>query len=370
MDIDDDDDDAEVLGGDYSRFASAVVFSADWTAETLVSQITRSNIAMNPRFQRRDAWDIGRKSRFIESLVLGLPIPQIVLAEERLGKGKYIVLDGKQRLLALLQFWGLGQGKKNGFALAGLAIRTDLAGKTRHELDGDPDLSNDLRALENQTIRTVVIRSWPDQDFLHELFLRFNTGSVKLSPQELRQALMPGHYSDYVDDRATRSKPLQDLLGLSEPDYRMRDVEILVRHLAFVFFRDAYPGRMKKFLDESSERLNGSWELVQHDVEQAVVEFEQGIESLMSVFGGRASVARKPGSPILNRAILDALAFHFRNPDVRKYAQEQAESVRAAYKLLFKDPRFVAAVERDTAAASATSYRFDRVKELFSSALE
>src|SRR5436190_18534638 len=80
---------------------SAVVYSADWTAETILGQLEKGNIDVKPRFQRRDAWSSSHKSRFIESLILGLPIPQIVLAE--LGKGRFIVLDGKQRLLALLQ---------------------------------------------------------------------------------------------------------------------------------------------------------------------------------------------------------------------------------------------------------------------------
>ena len=79
-------------------FSDAVLHSSDWTVETLFSQLKRKNIDINPRFQRRDAWDSGKKSRFIESIILGLPIPQIVLAERKGERGRYIVLDGKQRL--------------------------------------------------------------------------------------------------------------------------------------------------------------------------------------------------------------------------------------------------------------------------------
>src|SRR4051812_41918067 len=87
---------------------AAVVTGTDWTTETVVSQLKKGNIQLTPRFQRRDAWKKDRKSRFIESLIVGLPIPQIVLAESKSERGKFIVLDGKQRLLALLQFWGFG----------------------------------------------------------------------------------------------------------------------------------------------------------------------------------------------------------------------------------------------------------------------
>jgi len=83
-----------------------VVSGSDWTTETIFNQLVRGNIELNPRFQRRDAWDITRKSRFIESLILGFPIPQIVLAANRQEKGKFIVLDGKQRLLTIMQFYG------------------------------------------------------------------------------------------------------------------------------------------------------------------------------------------------------------------------------------------------------------------------
>ena len=61
----------------------AVVTSTDWTTETIVSQLRRGNIELNPSFQRRDAWRPIRKSRLIESLIIGLPVPQIVLAESK-----------------------------------------------------------------------------------------------------------------------------------------------------------------------------------------------------------------------------------------------------------------------------------------------
>jgi len=363
--FEDEGDNGEYLG-DYHRFSSAVVFGTDWTAETLVNQISRLNIAMNPRFQRRDAWDVGRKSRFIESLILGLPVPQIVLAEDQSSRGRYLVLDGKQRLLSLLQFWGLGTGSKNAYGLSGLDIRRDLTRCTRKDLETDPGLADDLRSLDNQPIRTVVIRNWPDQDFLHLLFLRLNTGSTKLSPQELRQALMPGPYSDYVDDRASASQPLQSLLGLSEPDYRMRDVELLARHIAFSFFWSSYPGRMKDFLDNSCSFLNENWDSMNQDVEQAVLDFEAAINSMVRVFGGEANVARKPGSRIINRTIFDSLALHFSKPEVRSYAESNIQRVNSEYVSLFNDSAFVSSVDRDTASFDNTRYRFATIGRILS----
>ena len=78
--------------------SQAVVHSTDWTVETIISQLRRKNIDMPP-FQRRDAWTRRRKSRYIESLMLSLPVPQIILAERKDKRGTFLVLDGKQRLL-------------------------------------------------------------------------------------------------------------------------------------------------------------------------------------------------------------------------------------------------------------------------------
>lgn len=353
---------------DYHKFSSAVVFSADWTTETLVSQLERSNIGLNPRFQRRDAWDKDRKSRFVESLVLGLPIPQIVLAEDQRSKGKYLVLDGKQRLLTLLQFWGKGQGLKNAFALSGLTIRKDLVGKDYAALQSDPELADDLRTLQNQPIRTVVIRNWPNQNFLHVLFLRLNTGSVRLSPQELRQALYPGPFSDYVDDRAANSEPLQKLLGLSEPDYRMRDVELLARHIAFIFFLNDYKGRMKSFLDMTFDRLNTGWAEEKDNVEANVQNFERAIGAMLNIFETKSKVARKPNSKMFNKAIFDGLTFYLRDGKIRDAAVANAGAVRDNYDLLFKDKKFLDAIERDTASTTSTAYRLERMGKAFATA--
>jgi hypothetical protein len=92
-------EDASDLRLSTDWFSGPTLWSTDWTTETIVSQLKRGNINLNPRYQRRNAWDPVRKSLFIESLILGLPIPEIILAEERGRKGSFIVIDGKQRLL-------------------------------------------------------------------------------------------------------------------------------------------------------------------------------------------------------------------------------------------------------------------------------
>jgi hypothetical protein len=354
--FDDDSDDQDVAEQLAPTTVAAVVSGTDWTTETVISQLKRKNIQLEPRFQRRDAWKRDRKSRFIESLIVGLPIPQIVLAESKIARGKFIVLDGKQRLLSILQFWGLGEGDNNAYTLSALTLRNDLVGISFSDLSTNSTYEVDFNALCNQPIRTVVIRNWKDTDFLHTVFLRLNTGSVNLSPQELRQALLPGGFSNYIDDTAGASEALHRLLNIEEPDPRMRDTEILARFLAFRFFADQYPGRMKKFLDDTFETFNANWSDYKPQVEDAILDFEKGVDSLLRLFHDK--LARKPDSNQFNRAIFDALIYFHSQSRVRQALKLKSSQVKEAYKKLFSPgSKFIKAVESDTAGAPNTSTR-------------
>ncbi len=81
-----------------------VVYSRDWTVETIENQIKKGNINLNPKFQRRNAWNDERRSKLIESLIIGIPVPEIVLAEDVTKKKSFIIIDGKQRLLTIAGF--------------------------------------------------------------------------------------------------------------------------------------------------------------------------------------------------------------------------------------------------------------------------
>jgi hypothetical protein len=98
-----------------------VVYSRDWTIATIISQIEQKNIDLNPKFQRRNAWDDARRSMLIESLIAGLPVPEIVLAEDPKKRKAFIVIDGKQRLLTIagfvdptMNYWKKAELKKLG----------------------------------------------------------------------------------------------------------------------------------------------------------------------------------------------------------------------------------------------------------------
>jgi Protein of unknown function DUF262 len=340
----DEDDESEVESLDLQEkqlkeISEIVISGTDWTTETILNQIANDNIQLNPRFQRRDAWNKKRKSRFIESIILGFPIPQIVLANNK-ERGKYVVLDGKQRLLTILQFYGKSETTKNNkFALTGLEFRPDLKGYTYESLKKNIALSSTLDDLNNQTIRTIVIRNWHSESLLHKIFLRLNQENTPLSAQELRQALNPGKFVNFLDDRSFASQVLKKIFKSKNGDFRMRDVELLLRYVAFHYFLPKYDGNIKKFLNMTCEVLNEEWNEKEDEIKNVVNEFENAVEATISIFGDRnfahvwvseEDVYRSQ----FNRATLDAMVFYFSDNLIRESAKKNKEQVESAFKEL------------------------------------
>ena len=348
---------------DSAAFSQAVVFATDWTAETILRQLEKGNISLNPGYQRRDAWRPDRKSRFIESLLLGLPIPQLVLAEVKGKKGSYIVIDGKQRLLSLRQFAEKPNPAGHALALSSLKIRTDLNGKTLHDMEEDPSLQNDVSAFQNQPIRTVVLRNWSNENFLYLVFLRLNTGNVQLSPQELRQALHPGPFVTFAVDRSGQSEGLRKFFQISAPDFRMRDVEMLVRFYAFQNFIAHYTGNLKVFMDTTCSSLNEQWQTAKDLLVAQAESMDQAIAATFQLFGDDNAFRKSDGVSYQsrrNRAVFDIMVYYFTDPIIRNKAIERPEEVKAAFLELCKDPEFVRSLETTTKSISATQLRLSR----------
>lgn len=358
---------------DQQIFSSAVVSGNDWTTETIINQINKGNIKLNPSFQRRDAWDKKRKSRFIESLFLGLPIPQIVLAESKERRGAYLVLDGKQRLLSIRQFAAeTDDPQYQQLKLSSLEIRKDLNRKTLSNLKNDLTFFDDLASFENQPIRTVVIKNWPSEDFLYHVFLRLNTGSVPLSPQELRQALHPGDFMDFLDEKSCESDALKDILNLKKPDFRMRDAELLLRYYAFKNNLNTYAGSLKAFLDGTCEELNTNWVEKQDEISQQLEAFELAHSRVKSIFGGNA-YRKWTGVKYesrFNRSIFDVMVLSFSQEEVRESSLEKDGDIENAFKeLCISDRDFLSSIETTTKSLTATHTRISKWNSALNAAI-
>lgn len=341
------------------QISESVTSSSDWTTETILSQINKGNIILDPEFQRRTAWTNQRKSRFIESLILGLPVPQIVLAQSKENRGKYIVLDGKQRLLSIKSFAvedESGEFKK--LKLRGLEIKESLNGKSLIDIQNDPDFDNELSSFENQTIRTVIIKNWPDENYLYHVFLRLNTGSVQLSPQELRQALHPGGFVKFIAIESETCKPLRYIFNKTEPDFRMRDAELLVRYYAFRNFILSYNGNLKEFLDTTCKVMNSAWTDKKDEIKMDLNEFVEGHNTLLEIFG--TDIYRKYNGSVFenrfNRAVFDVQIYYFSQKEIRDNIDKT--EVKNVFENLCKDnAEFLKSVETTTKSISATQAR-------------
>ena len=373
----------EELNIDLSKFNQAVIWGTDWTTETMARQLEKGNIDLNPSFQRRDAWSEQEKSRLIESLMLGFPVPPIILAENKQKKNSYLVIDGKQRLLSIRRFYSNVSEKefkaknlkeKDAFKqlkLKGLDILKDFNGKTYSQMQVEN--TEYINNLDNQSIRTIVIKNWPDEAFLYTVFLRLNTGSKKLSPQELRQALKPGAVLNFLDDETANSTAIKDMLNNKGADPRMKDIELALRFFAFKCFPDKYKGNLKEFLDYTCENLNGNWEAKEYIIRDLFAELEKSIVFLKDLFAPDAAFSRYTDGKCngrFNRSIYEILTYYFSIKEVRIAVEKKKEEFVNKFVELNDDQEFVYAVSNTTKDINRVVIRFTKVSKILEDLLK
>lgn len=368
----------EDFKGDIKVNTQILINPSDWTIETILSLLKSGRININPEFQRRAAWNVERKSLFIESILLNYPLPQIILAEDRENK-KFIVVDGKQRLLTLLQFSESGiktseqQQIYERFKLRGLERLTELEGKYYTDLQNDLTLQTYAETFNDFTIRTIVLKQW-DKDALYDMFLRINQNSVILMPQELRQALFPGPFTSFIEQASSDSVAIRSIYGSTAPDPRMRDAELLLRFYAVKnLLNNTYNGNLKDLLDGTCEYFNDNWSAEENKLMQQLTEFEEGYKFITEALGKDINPFWKyeNGNPIrrFNKAIFDFIMYYFSNPkiiDSVKSIPNYQMLLQNKFKNAFNDVDFLASVTSSTKAKGAFSKRLSRWAEILS----
>ncbi|WP_218187145.1 MULTISPECIES: DUF262 domain-containing protein [unclassified Pseudomonas] len=330
-------------------FKDAVVLNADWTIETINLQIQKGNIDLQPGFQRRVAWDDERKSRLIESIIVGLPVPNIVLAENKDSRGKFIVIDGKQRLVAVSEYM---QGT---YKLKGLDMRPDLNSKAFNDLPQE-----DREHLENATIRSSVIRNWKDENFLYVTFFRLNSGSLPLSPQELRKALIGGNLISAIDDYMLGSTPFKAVFG-DGLDKRMRDSELVLRFVAYDRSLADYRGDFKEFLDNNTRYFEDDWDNRSPQIKDIFQRLDTALDAAHKIFGQDAfkKWIGDKYERVINRAVFDCISRFFAQPDVAAEAIARQTEVVDAFKAVCQVQAFKDSIEKTPKTVTATFQRVD-----------
>jgi hypothetical protein len=230
-----------------------------------------------PGFQRAYVWDIRRASKLIESLIIGLPVPQVFLYEE--ARNSFLVIDGQQRLMTIYYFIKQRFPKKD--RRAELRRLSNEESKIPDEILHNDDYFENFRLslpdtstgepnkfahlnyatlgeykgqLDLRTIRNMIIKQvHPSGDSsIYEIFNRLNTGGINLTPQEIRSSLYHSSLTGALA-RLNMNPIWRRLIGREDLDLHMRDVEILLRAVAVAKDSSQYKPSMVQFLNRFSK---------------------------------------------------------------------------------------------------------------------
>ena len=322
----------------------------EYDLETLVKKIKSGVIKLDPEYQRRHRWTDETSSGLIESLILNIPIPLIYISQDvdvdqevASEMARYSVIDGQQRLTAINRYL-LGQ-----FPLIGLTVLSNLNGSYYKDLP--PFL---IRRLEERTLRCLRIDSTVDAQVKYDIFERLNSGSVRLEPQELRNAVSRGEFNKLIKELA-QTPSFRKLLQIDNDDpksnkkvQKMEDVELVLRFFALA--NDNYK-KMKKgfkqFLSDEMDRMN---KLNKVQLAQLRQEFLVTMGLILEKLGPQAFAKYKADGDKLkmmsrfNASVYDALsaAVH----DGIKFGEpELPGGFEKKFRNLFRDQKFFASVE-------------------------
>ncbi len=343
-----------------------MVLPMDLSVEMITSWYSSKKLAMNPAFQRRYVWNDVLKSAFIESLILNVPIPSILLAND-VKNNKFIVIDGKQRLHAIISFIAPENDGK-GFKLKGLKILTELNGFNYKKLLSDTSKTKYLNKIENALIKANVLKNY-DNNILYFIFNRLNGGSIPLSPHELRQSLYAGEFINFINDYSLSSMGIKKILNLKTPDKRMRDAELMVRYYAFKYYGDSYNGSINDFFNDTCDRLNKMWSTEKEQIIQDAAQFESAVEFIYSYFGEDAfrvyfiKEDKEYFGPF-NRPMFDLLTCVFSSVTNREYVAEKQIDLKTFTINLFRtNQKFAEAFLPTTHSKEKTNARIEEYKK-------
>lgn len=283
-------DEALLEKPDVKKF-SITSYGADYTVDSLVKRMKGGAFTI-PEFQRRFVWSQKHASKFIESLLMGLPVPGVFLYKEA-KTNKHLVIDGQQRLKSLQAFFEGVFGEKR-FRLQG--VRDPWNGKTYKELGA----SDQLKLDDSVVHATIFTQDHPEDvlDSIYFVFERINSGGIRLSPQEIRNCIAAGPFVEMVKT-LNGDAHWRTVFG-GPPNKRAKDEELITRFFAMLDARDKYARPMAKFLNDYAASMNGVDKSI---LDQKSALFIKAIAAIDEAVGSRAF---RPARA-LNAAVFDAV---------------------------------------------------------------
>jgi uncharacterized protein with ParB-like and HNH nuclease domain len=203
-------------------------WGADLSFRELIDRYKDGDL-VKPEMQRNYVWDKAEASRFIDSILLGLPVPSIFLSKT--SDEKMLIVDGYQRVMTVYDYVrGIFSKDKKSFQLLNSEkINIRWRGKTFEELS-----ESEKRKIKNTTIHCIIFSQLkPRNDTsLYQVFERINTSGRTLVPQEIRNCIYQGSFNKLLIN-LNSNKQWRELYGTTIPDPRMSDIEYVLRALAF-----------------------------------------------------------------------------------------------------------------------------------------
>ncbi|WP_184544131.1 GmrSD restriction endonuclease domain-containing protein [Mucilaginibacter sp. FT3.2] len=357
---DDNDDDEPDLGENLST--KIYTEQGDPEIDGLYQRWKRGKLDVQPDFQRYFVWDIVKSSKLLESALLDIPLPVVYLTEEM--DGKIYVIDGQQRLTSFFAFIdGLFPDKKGKpFKLSGLKVLKEYQGKLFAQLP--EDVQDQIRYCK---IRTITFKKESNPNLKFEIFERLNTGSVPLNTQELRNCIYRGSFNNLLKELAAE-KDFLDLLGLKQPDRRMKDVELVLRFCSFYHNTHInYKSPIKNFLNNEITRFVN---ISDRDAEQLRQAFKKAISIIKSLFAENAFKRYYKGTESnpdgywersrFNTSLYDILMDSFARAE-KTSVYPKLDAIREAFiNLMTTDDEFIDAIEIGTSEERKVVRRFDK----------
>lgn len=228
----------------------------DFNISTIISFLD-AGIFKIPDFQRNYVWDINKASKLIESLLIGLPIPQMFLYEK--SRNEFFVIDGQQRLMSIYFFIKGRFPKQNARLLLrenyskGEFIKEEFLKDNKYFSDfvltldsNNSPKKNRFHAQEYQTlnlddritldlstIRNMIIKPSADSDenvqSMFEIFNRLNSGGVNLNAQEIRTSLYSSSFLKEMNEMNDNIIWRKIILNKEKKDLRLKDIEAILR---------------------------------------------------------------------------------------------------------------------------------------------
>ncbi len=328
-----DDEIADQTGDSELPFRYAISsYGADYPVDGLVRRVKDGTIYI-PAFQRSYVWSIRDASRFVESLLLGLPVPGVFLSREE-PTNKLLVIDGQQRLRSLQFFYDrVFEPSDREFRLEGVQARYE--GRTIDSLEIE-----DRRHLDDSIIHATVMRQdipSDDDSSIYHVFERLNTGGKILSGQEIRACLYHGPFNELIAE-LNGYQEWRDIFG--PENRRLRDQELILRFFAFKHDGVSYFRPLKGFLNKF---MKSNRYLERFPAERLSEEFKSTVETIIITLGDRPFRPER----VLNAAILESVMVVVSDGLDRKTLN--LNRLQERYERLLDNKSYLAATTRNTA---------------------